>query len=184
MSQAVANRYVAALAEVVSEPGSRMSPERVLEQLESFGDLLAESPELKTLLGSPAVSPRDKHELIAAFGERTGLDQIVQNFLCVVVDHRRIALFGLLLDGFRTWLDRLRNRVKIEVRVAETMQDDQKASLEQRFQQLTGLQVRPTYVVDPGLLGGTSVQVGSTLFDGSLRAALDSLTSSLASGDR
>ena len=183
MTQAVANRYVTALADVVTEPGSALTPERTLEQLEAFGDVLAKSPELDSVLRSPAVSPREKRELVSAIGQRLGMDRVVRNFLCVVVDQRRIGHFNLLLDGFRTWLDQLRNRVKIEVRAAGRLRDGHRASLERQFERLTGMQVRPTYVVDPGLLGGMSVQIGSILYDGSLRKSLGSLASSLASGE-
>ena len=184
MTQAVANRYVTALADVVMQPGSGIAPEQALEQLQAFGELLAQSPDLDGVLRSPAVSPREKRELVEAIGARIGLERIIRNFLCVVVDHRRVAHFSLLLDCFRVWLDRLRNRVEVEVRVAGRIEDEQKAALETRFRELTGMQVRPNYVVDASLLGGTSVRIGSTLYDGSLRASLASLAASLAAGNR
>ena len=93
----------------------------------------------------------------------------------MVVEHRRIAHFGMLVQGFRSWLDAYRNRVEIEVRVASEIGEDQMAALERSFREITGKRVRASYVVDPELLGGTSVQVGSTLYDGSLRAALGRL---------
>ena len=166
------------------QPGSGVTPELALEQLHAFGELLAQSPDLDGVLRSPAVSPREKRDLVDSIGGRIGLERIIRNFLCVVVDHRRVAHFSLLLDCFRGWLDRLRNRVEVEVRVADTIEDDQKAALEARFQMLTGMQVRPKYVVDPSLLGGTAVRIGSSLYDGSLRASLSSLSASLASGNR
>lgn len=184
MTQAVANRYVTALADVVMQPDSGVTPERVLEQLQAFGELLDQSPDLDGVLRSPAVSPREKRDLVEAIGARIGLARIIRNFLCVVVEHRRVAHFSLLLDCFRIWLDRLRNRVEVEVRVAGRIDDDQKAALETRFQKLTGMQVRPNYVVDTSLLGGTSVRIGSSLYDGSLRASLASLATSLASGNQ
>lgn len=184
MTQAVANRYVTALADVVMQPDSGVTPEQALEQLQAFGDLLDQSPDLDGVLRSPAVSPREKRDLVEAIGGRIGLERIIRNFLCVVVEHRRVAHFGLLLDCFRIWLDRLRNRVEVEVRVAGRIDDDQKAALENRFQKLTGMRVRPNYIVDASLLGGTSVRIGSSLYDGSLRASLASLAGSLASGNQ
>lgn len=183
MTQAVANRYVTALADVVMQPDSGVTPERVLEQLQAFGELLDDSPDLDGVLRSPAVSPREKRDLVEAIGARIGLERIIQNFLYVVVEHRRVAHFSLLLDCFRIWLDRLRDRVEVEVRVAGRIGDDQKAALETRFQKLTGMQVRAKYVIDTSLLGGTSVRIGSSLYDGSLRASLASLATSLASGN-
>ncbi len=181
MTQAVANRYVSALADVLLQPGSSLEPEYALAQLESFGALLAASAELDNVLRTPAVSPRTKRDLIAEVGERVGLDPIIRNFLWVVVDNHRIGQFSLLLTSFRTWLDRLRNRVEVEVRFADDPGDDQKAAIENRFRELTGKNVRATYVIDPSLLGGSSVQVGSVLYDGSLRSALVALASDLGS---
>ncbi len=184
MTRAVANRYVVALADVLGDPGSGLAPATAFDQLQAFGDLLDESDELRSVLRSPAVSPREKRELVAAVGERTGMDRLVRNFLYVVLDHRRIAHFGLLLRGLRSWLDREAGRVEIEVRVASEIDSGQKAALERRFRELTGKRVRPVYVVDPALLSGSSVQVGSMLYDGSLRASLGSLSMSLASARR
>ncbi len=184
MDQAVANRYVSALAEVVTQQGSALSPESTLGQLQAFGDLTAESPDLAAVLRSPSIQPAAKRALIAEIGERIGLDRILVNFLCVVVDNRRIAHFALLLEGFRSWLDAHRNRVELKVRMAAPLGEDQKAELERRFRELTGKQVRATYEEDPSLLGGSSVQVGSTLYDGSLRTALGSLADRLAAADR
>ena len=179
MTEAVANRYVTALADLVCEPGSGLAPEQALDQLQAFGEVLAESDELGAVLISPAIAPREKEDLISEIGRRIGLSAIVENFLQIVVEHRGIAEFGLLEKGFRNWLDAYRGRVAVEVRAASEMDSGQKAALKRRFEEITGKRVRATYVVDPDLLGGTSVQVGSTLYDGSLRAALGTLAGEL-----
>lgn len=184
MTQAAANRYVSALADIVAEPATAVTLEETLDQLEAFGELLEESSELDSLLRSPAVAPREKRELVDSIAARIGLARVVRNFLCVVIDNRRIGDFHLFVTGFRAWLDRLRRRAEIEVRTASPVTPGQKQALERQFRRLTGMQLRPTYVLDPNLIGGMSVQVGSTLFDGSLRASLGSLASSLASGSR
>ncbi len=183
MTRAVANRYVAALADVVMEAGSGLGPEAVLEQLEAFGACLARSRDLQVVLQSPAVLPADKRVLVGDLSERLGLARTVQNFIHVVVDHRRIGHFALLVEGFEAWLDRHRNRVRLEVRVAFPLGPAQRGMLEQRFGSLTGQRVRAAYQVDPGLLGGSVVQVGSTLYDGSLLTGLRGLEQTLA-GER
>lgn len=184
MTQAVAKRYVTALADVVSEAETGIAPEDALEQLQAFGAVLEESQELIAVLTSPAVPPGEKEDLIANIGERIGLTPIVKSFLQVAVEHRRIGHFGMLVRGFRSWLDAYRNRVEIEVRVASEIEAGQKAALERSFEEITGKRVRASYVVDPDLLGGTTVQVGSTLYDGSMRAALGRLAGDLATEAR
>ena len=184
MTHAVASRYVAALADVVMEAETGIAPEAALDQLQAFGKVLEASEELVAVLTSPAVPPGEKGDLIADIGERIGLAPVVRSFLQVVVEHRRITHFGILVQGFRSWLDAYRNRVEIEVRVASEIDEDQMAALEQSFREITGKRVRASYVVDPELLGGTSVQVGSTLYDGSLRAALGRLAGNMATEAR
>ena len=81
MDRAIANRYVAALAEIVTRPECALSPESALEQLETFGELLSSSPELEGVLSSPVVKPEDKRALIRDIGSRAGLDALLVNFL-------------------------------------------------------------------------------------------------------
>ncbi len=182
MTQSAANRYVTALADVVTEPGSGLAPERALAQLQEFGGLLAEARELGAVLTSPSISPSDKRALLADIGARIGLSPIVSNFLHVLVDHRQIAHFGLVLQGFRAWLDDYRNRVEMEVRVAGELTPAQRARLEWRFRELTGKEVRARYLIDPEVIGGSSVRFGSMLYDGTVRAALGSLANRLVAG--
>lgn len=182
MTQSVANRYVTALADVVTEPGSGLAPEKALRQLQSFSGLLAESGELEAVLTSPSVSPSDKGDLLTDIGARIGLSPVVRTFLHVLVDHRRIAHFGLVLQGFRSWLDDYRNRVEMEVRVAAELAPAQRVTLERRFRTLTGKEVRARYLIDPDVIGGSSVRIGSMLYDGTVKAALGSLANELAAG--
>lgn len=183
MTPAVANRYVAALADVVMEAGSGLAPEAVLAQLKAFGACLAHSRDLRAVLQSPAVLPADKQALVGGLAERLGLARTVQNFIHVVVDHRRAGYFALFVEGFEAWLDRHRNRVRLDVRVAFPLGPAERGSLERRFRSLTGKRVRASYRVDPSLLGGSVVQVGSTLYDGSLLTGLRWLERTLA-GER
>ena len=184
MTQSVANRYVTALAEVVTDSDSTLTPEEALDQIQAFGDILEESSELVAVFVSPAISTTQKRGLIAQIGKRIGLSPVTASFLNIVVDHRLIASYRLIVRGFRSWLDAYRNRVEVKVRVAHPIGEAQKAALEGRFRELTGKQVRASYSVESELLGGGAVQIGSTLYDGSLRAALLSLAGDLSESAR
>lgn len=155
-----------------------------MKQLEGFGELLTESADLAAVLVAPSIRPSEKRDLIAQIGVRLGFAPVIVNFLSVVADHRRIGHYSLIADGFRAWLDTYRNRIGVQVRSAGPIGAGQKAELESRFRELTGKAIRATYEEDPSLLGGSAVRIGSTLYDGSLRAALGSLAASLAAGDR
>jgi len=180
MTRAVANRYVTALADVVLEPESGLTPEAAMGHLDDFGLLLLDSAELAAVLRSPAVPPRDKQALLAAVFDRGNVPQLIRNFLFIVVEHRRTANFDLIRRGFREWLDERLNRIELEIRVAAEIEHDQKAEIEARLAEITGKRVRACYTVDPSLLGGSVVQIGSTLYDGSLRSTLGALTRDMA----
>src|ERR1035437_8851216 len=105
MSLAVANQYAKALLEVVDKPGSNLAPESVLEQLEAFEALLAESREFRVALLSPAVSGSQKSKGIARLGATIGLSPMVGNFLNIVTSHRRIALLPQIRIQYRSHLD-------------------------------------------------------------------------------
>ena len=184
MTRAVANRYIAALTDILLESGSGLTPEAALEQLQSFGSMLRDAPDLESVLRSPAISLEQKRELVAGVGERSGWSPIVRNFVCVVIEHHRLAHFGVILRCYQSWLDAFRDRVEVEIRVAREIDDGQRTAFEQRFRDLTGKHVRTSYVVDPSLVGGSVARVGSTLYDGSLRSALGSLAAGMATGDR
>ncbi len=175
MALAIANRYASALADVVSEPDSELSPEQALQQLEDFGAALEKSAELRGVLLSPAVRPAQKRALTAQLCRRLGCSQTVRNFVRVVIDHRRTASFGEIVNAYRSWLDRRRGVARVEVRTARAMDAGQQASLEKRFAALTGKSIAAEYSVDADVLGGSVVRIGSTVYDGSLRAKLQLL---------
>lgn len=175
MALAIANRYALALADVVSEPNSGLSPEQALEQLRAFGAALNDSADLRGVLLSPTVRPLDKRALTARLCERLECSEKIRNFVHVVVDHRRVALFDELVDAYRSWLDERRGVARVEVRTAHAIAADQQTALEKKFAALTGKAVEARYVVDEGVIGGSVVRVGSTVYDGSLRTKLQSL---------
>ena len=175
MALAIANRYASALADVVSQPGSGLGPEQALQQLQDFEAALEASAELRGVLLSPAVRPAEKRALTAQLCSRLGCSEKVRNFIYVVVDHRRVALFGECVNAYRSWLDRRRGAARIEVRTARALDADQQAALEERFAALTGKSIAAQYVVDADVLGGGIVRVGSMVYDGSLRAGLQAL---------
>ena len=178
---AIAARYARALADVVTRPGAPETPEAVERQLRDFQALIAESPELRIVLASPAVSGPRKRALLEKLGARIGLSQVGRNFLFVLVDHRRIALLGSILDATRALVDERLGLVEARVTAAAPLADAERAALEAALGRLTGLQVRANYAVDPALIGGAVTRIGSTIYDGSLREQLRLLRERLSS---
>ena len=178
---AVAARYARALADVVTRPSPPETPEAVEKQLRDFEALTAESPELRTVLASPAVSGPRKKALLEKLGARIGLSRVGRNFLFVLVDHRRMALLGNILDAFRTLVDERLGLVEAQVTAAAPLAEAERATLEAALDRLTGRRVRANYAVDPALIGGVVTRIGSTIYDGSVREQLRLLRERLSS---
>lgn len=175
MSLAVANQYAKALLEVVDKPDAKLTAEAALDQLEAFEALIAESPEFRVALLSPAVSSAQKTKVIARLGGMIGLAPVINNFLNVVTSHRRVALLSSIRLRFRSQLDAQLGIVRAQVAAAREMSDSQKAAIESGLAANAGGSLRCTYSVDGALLGGLTVKIGSKVLDGSVRGQLDSL---------
>ena len=175
MSLAVANRYARALADVVLAPGSGVDAETALGQVRAFGALVKESLELTNVLVSPAVSLQQKQNVAQNLGGRLGLSRVVQNFVLVVIKHRRAALLPQMAQALETVLDERLGRVRAAVTSASPLDEIRQNQLREELSRMTGKQVRCEFDVDAALMGGVSVRVGSTVYDGSVSGRLEAL---------
>lgn len=175
MSLAVANRFARALADVVSTPGSEVDPLAALDQLRAFRDMLVASPELKNVLISPAVAVESKRSVVTRLGNQVGLASVIRNFLYVVINHRRVDQIPNLVSAFEAALDERMGRVRAHVASAAPLDPTQQQAVQDRLARLTGKQVHCEFRVEPGLIGGLTARIGSTVYDGSVRGQLDVL---------
>ncbi|MEX2262079.1 MAG: ATP synthase F1 subunit delta [Bryobacteraceae bacterium] len=171
----VASRYAAALVEVVTADKSPVAPERAVEELRAFRDAAQASEELRNVLASPAIPPARKRAVIRKLGESMDLSLAVRNFLYVVVDHRRTGELPEMAEAFETLLDARLGVVRASATTAYPLSGEQADSLKAEFGKLTGSTVRLESSVDPSLIGGVRVRIGSTVYDGSVRGRLEAL---------
>lgn len=180
MAGALANRYGRALVDVVTRPGAAVTPEKATTELADFLVALEASPALRNVLISPAVAPGKKTAIIAELGRRLDLSRTIQNFLRVVIDHRRLALLEEMAAAFEAQLDERRGVVRARIASAQPVDSDQQSALAAGLGQLTGRQVRLDFSVDAKLLGGLVARIDSTIYDGSVRGRLRALGRRLA----
>jgi F-type H+-transporting ATPase subunit delta len=180
MASAIANRYAAALADVLAKPGASQSPESALEQLRAFDGLIRESEELRGVLASPAVAVAQKRNLADALGRRLGIGPAVRNLLFILIDHRRMGAFSEVVEAYSAVLDERRGVARIRVASALPMPADQRNQVIERFRHITGRAVEADFEADESLLGGSIVRVGGKVYDGSLRAQLATLDRAMA----
>jgi len=180
MPAAVASRYARVLTDLVMKPGAPLDPERTASELGSFAAAFKSSRQFAHVLLSPAVPPPRKRVLIGRLAAGLGISDLVKRFLFVLVDHRRIALLEGIREGFEIEVDRRCGLVRVDVASARELTVAEREVLTRELARLTGQQPRLRLRLQPDLIGGLVVRVGSTVYDGSVRGQLATLRQRLA----
>ena len=175
--RALAQRYASALVDVAVE---HSAGEQVKSELASFVALLAESADLRHFLSSPAIQWTSKQAVIEKLVARLEAGRTLRNFLLVVVQHRRSAMLPQIREAFEEQLRARLGVAEAQVTSAEELNSQQKAELTRALERLTGKRIEARYALDPALIGGTLVRIGSTVYDGSVREQLNRLRTRLA----
>jgi F-type H+-transporting ATPase subunit delta len=176
--RAVAENYADALADVAL---SQNAAEDVGRELADFLALMQESPELGVLLRSPAVARTNKHAVVEKLAAQMGAGRTLRNFLFVVINQRRVALLPEIQAAFRAQLYERRGITRADVASARELNDAQKEQLQKTLERISGRRIEAQYRLEPALIAGTVVRVGSTIYDGSVRTQLERLRARLAS---
>lgn len=180
VSSVIASRYASALADVVTGGAAGVDPQQVLRELRAFEEALGLAPELINALTSPAVPSARKRAVVTRIGEKIGMSGAARNFLFVLGDHRRIAALSDIVETFELELDERQGVKRAEIVSAAEMGDRQRGALVAELERATGKRVRALFARDERLIGGVVARVGSTVYDGSVRAQLASLARRLA----
>ena len=147
------------------------------EGLEDVVTAAAEVPELRELLRNPQLDPRARAaalEDVLALG-----DQLLRNFLLVLVDKGRIGELEVIAEEFERLVAEQEGVLSAELTTAVELSDDDERRLLQQIETASGRKVEATRHVDPGLIGGIVLQVGSHRLDASVRGRLDRLRRAL-----
>jgi F-type H+-transporting ATPase subunit delta len=163
-------RYAHALAAVVAS--QHLDAAAVRQQLDDFVGTLAGSHELREVLVNPALATEQKLKVLDAIAVRIGMLPAVRNFIAVVMDHSRLAELNEMLAEFAAVSDEQAGLAEVEITSAHALNDEDRVALEAQVAKLAGGRISATYREDTTLLGGAVVRIGSTIYDGSIRAQL------------
>jgi len=176
----VAGRYAAALFDLASEQ-SKVS--EVETDLAKFQQLFDESPDLKRLVKSPVIAAEDQVRALDILLEKAGAGTLARNFLSLVARNRRLFAAPDMVRAFRALAAKARGEVTAEVASAYPLTDAQAAQLKETLREAVGgKNVTLAAKVDPSLLGGLVVKLGSRMVDSSLKTKLAGLSLSLKGG--
>jgi len=178
----VVGTYARAFADVVMTKSNLLDPARMLYELHGIEALLKENDTLRRVLENPSIPGNSKRAVLDAVTERLGSTRQVRNFIAVLIDHRRLPLFSEILKHLEQELDYRQGFAEAQVSSARPLSDPEKQMLEAEITRMTGKKVRAKYEQDASLLGGALVQVGSTIYDGSVKGQLERIREQLVEG--
>ena len=165
----VARRYAKALVDVAAATNEL---EAVRQELSGFAGLLRERRDLRQFFWNPGILRRDKDEVLDAVVSRLEFRPLTRSFLRILLGARRLPALETVLDAYEGLMDERLARVKAIVTAAAPLDAEMQEHLRQRLEQVTGKTVYLKVQHDPGILGGLITQIGSLVYDGSLRGQL------------
>lgn len=168
----LAGRYASALFELARD---EKQLDAVGASLASLERALDESEDLRALLASPKIGREEGSRTILATAQAMSLDRLTSNFLGVLAQNRRLGELRNAIRAFRMLSSSHRGETTAEITSAHALDDDQVAALKQNLRARVGRDVAVDLNVDPDILGGLVVKIGSQMIDGSIRTKLNTL---------
>jgi len=169
----MAGRYATALFDLALE---EKALDAVRQDLDRFDALIAESPDLARLVRSPVFGAEEQLKALSAILDKAGIKGIAANFLRVITTNRRLFAVRDMIRGFRTLLARHRGEVTAQVTVAEQLSDKNLDALKSALKSVTGgKDIDLAVTVEPSIIGGLIVKIGSRMIDSSLRTKLNAI---------
>jgi F-type H+-transporting ATPase subunit delta len=165
----ILGRYARSLAEVVFEENIE---QKVTADLEAYGEIFNAVPEILDVFHSPAVPRESKEKLLGELTERYPVHPVTSNFLRILLQHNRIRFFEEIRKSYLKSVNESKGIVSARVRSAAPLSTDEVKRLEDGLSGITAKRVNVESQTDPDLLRGIVVQMGCTIFDGSIRTQL------------
>jgi F-type H+-transporting ATPase subunit delta len=172
----LSGRYATALFELARD---EKKLDKVGASLATLRQALADSDDLKRLVQSPLVSRTEAGKAIAALTKPLKLDPLTAKFLGVLAENRRLAQLGAIIRDFNTLSAQYRGETSAQVITAHPLDKGQMAALTARLKSVVGSEVAVDATVDPNILGGLIVRLGSRQIDGSIRTKLNALATAM-----
>ena len=172
MTTGVAERYASALFDLAKEQGKHVQVE---QDLTRFQTILDSSEDLRRMVRSPVFSAAEQAKALTAVAEKAGITGLTGNFLKVLASNRRLFALADVIKNYRLIAARNRGEVSAEVTSAHALTEAQMQALKDQLKAGIGKDVTISAKVDPSLLGGLIVKVGSRMIDNSLKTKINSL---------
>jgi F-type H+-transporting ATPase subunit delta len=174
---AILGRYARSLTEIVFEEDLE---EEVTGDLKAYGEIFRVEPDLLVVFQTPAVPRESKEKLLNELTTKYPVNPVTSNFLRILLQHNRIGFFQQILDLYLKLVNEHKGIVTARVTTAVALSEQETAKLGEKLSAITGKSVNVEQQMDETILGGVVVQLGSTVFDGSIKARLAEMKRRLA----
>lgn len=168
----LAGRYATALFELAEDEGKL---DEVAQDLAALDTMLRESEDFMRMIRSPVLARNEQVKAITAVCEAAGLGELTRRFVGTVAANRRLFALPAMIKAYRDVLARSRGEERAEVVSAQPLSESQVQALNDALKKAIGSAVDVETRVDPGILGGLIVRVGSRMIDSSLKTKLSQL---------
>ncbi len=168
----MAGRYATALFDLARETNAI---DAVKADLERFDALVAESADLARLVRSPVFSAAEQLQALSAVLDRAEIGGLAAQFLKLVTTNRRLFAARDMVRGYRELVALHKGEATAEITVAERLKDDHVAALKSALKAVSGKDVDLNIKIDPAIIGGLVVKLGSRMVDSSLRTKLNAI---------
>jgi F-type H+-transporting ATPase subunit delta len=168
----MAGRYATALFELAGEADAI---DAVKADLERFDAVIAENPDLNRLVRSPVFSTEEQLRALSSVLERAAIGGIAAKFLKLVTSNRRLFAVRDMIKAYRKLAALYKGQATAEVTVAETLKDEHVEALRSALKAVSGKNVDLDIKIDPAIIGGLVVKLGSRMIDTSLRTKLNAI---------
>jgi len=172
MVSGVAGRYASALFELARD---QRAVDAVAGDLDRFDALIRESPDLQRLVRSPVFTAEEQGKAVGAILDQAGIGGLAGNFIRLVTTNRRLFALPDMIRGYRKLVAESKGIVRAEVRLAEPPSDRVLNDIKAALREVASAEVDVDVKVDPNLIGGMVVQMGSRMVDASLRTRLNAI---------
>lgn len=173
----IAKRYAESLIELAND--GKMSNELILSNLYAVNDVLQNSEELEEILENPTISEQIKKDIIAEVFANENIDDLIKNFLKILVERGRFSAFSNILEAYKSELDKINNLSRVSVTSAIELDEAMKSRIKQKIEEKLKKTVIPEWKINSEIIAGLVVKIGDTVIDNSLRNKLNNLSKNI-----
>lgn len=177
--ETIARRYATALADVVTNSNET---EIVKNELKTWEELMSANEDLQTVFSNPSIVHLTKEKVLEGLLEKAKPAKTTANFLRVLLRNNRLTDLGGINQRFASVLEERSGNVLAKITSARELSAVEKTELKTNLEKLTGKQIKPNFNIDDRIIGGVVTQIGSTVYDGSVKTQLENLKEQLVNG--